>query len=1514
MMAVHMEVCKLEPEDVEKGQLDGCLDDFSEHLAMQPACVAGTSAESPGQAAVVKSEPKEEASNGGNGSCFLSQLNGNTDNAAGEQEMAAAKRRKKEVVHSKDLRSCFTAATVEAGHAFRESGCSFGLGHSATATATAAAAAAAATTNPLSATFAAAIGEGEGGGGGGGGSESASFQAAGKPSANIVLSALKLRMSRFQDVDDSALQAADRISSSLLQPRELVTPTRLRTAADVVPILTAQLPELERNGELTLRNVPAEWVDFTGHNGSLGTRCFFASRRHEHSIFKRLTVEDHLQVPAAAREWQPPLRVQCEATMRESVSLADEEPWQVQVHPAKKEMRLLVRPGILLLRMLRRGSAIPLASVSWRITDTSTSAQVQAAAGSTATAGQQSSRIGDFTILSNIEDAAHTQPPDFREYPLRREQLRSLGWMISQEQRRHDTFITELRESVPCPDAPHWLLECRISCEYLGVKGGVLADAIGYGKTACTIGLIDCSLNSPLPVVPSAFSGFIPSKATLVLAPTNLHSQWISEIKKFTGDKMKIISVPTCAQLKALKLKDIVEADVVVATYRLFYSNPYLRRLQDVVRTQKKDFAFPKFRFGDRGHLGRTSFGGQHKTESNIAEFERLYQAAFELLPGWSGRLQAKLPAISKSFTPVTPAKTTPAKGKGRGTAFEEASAASVASAAATPGDNSQFTETPMEKGPGRRGHGHEEKGSEQDDILLVKSSMEQTKRRRLTGKQPSNAVKQELAIPSEMMADSYVPLEAFWWKRVVCDEFHELIDRYPPAQVAVKLFHGDYKWGLSGTPPCQTLSQIRKAAGFLGVQLPKSSSVDETAEEPRKVAQEWLDAFVRRNTAELPDLEEEERIVPVHQTPKERALYLALTGEDNGSSTASHSLPPSLLGAGRDTGSLLKLCSHFNISGTSGEVTADDECENQVNLRRHRVQEVEKHARMLAERAAQLTRAVRSFEPHFCQRPQRKDYPFLLKATKPALSARLKFLGLPTTGTKPELLDRLLGSKDSGAPEALVNISERAKNLVLAADFVPKKTSLAVNMHEDSRAEVWTKLLKAAAEAPEDNSKCSESLGRNLVVGAVRQYFATCSVPTTSLPTRCSQLRSKLGMPKYPASNADDHTKAAFETENAEWLQDSHNGAKLRRVTEDWKEEIYRSAAELAGLELQANQKILALNSFQESLQASQSVATAPVAGPIAISASDVTQEEQAIVETGSSLLNNFAKYGSKIEALVKHVQQLNLNDPFCKIICFVQWEDLKNKISSALSEFKVEHVVLQGSVWARREVLTKFQYSEVGSPRLLLLSLEESASGTNLTAANHVIIVHPMEASTKDEAVAFEMQAVGRVRRPGQQKKIFIWRFVTMNTIEQKITEDHQKELWERQKTKITVSQPLEVINDEDLDSDGFDEAEAKETAHQTDLAYHFAATQRYLGDNAASANLRKVEAAADMDVDVVRASFTSDLDAPCSWDAQVGAVDHSNLETLPAMPEDVGLDDPTQPFGLSPSWGRGGGGGGR
>ena len=82
-----------------------------------------------------------------------------------------------------------------------------------------------------------------------------------------------------------------------------------------------------------------------------------------------------------------------------------------------------------------------------------------------------------------------------------------------------------------------------------------------------------------------------------------------------------------------------------------------------------------------------------------------------------------------------------------------------------------------------------------------------------------------------------------------------------------------------------------------------------------------------------------------------------------------------------------------------------------------------------------------------------------------------------------------------------------------------------------------------------------------------------------------------------------------------------------------------------------------------------------------------------------------------------------------------------------------------------------------------MLLISLAQSASGANLTAASHVIVLHPMLAPTEEKAVGYELQATERARRHGQKKDVVhVWRFVTADSVEQAITERHQAALWGR------------------------------------------------------------------------------------------------------------------------------------
>lgn len=143
----------------------------------------------------------------------------------------------------------------------------------------------------------------------------------------------------------------------------------------------------------------------------------------------------------------------------------------------------------------------------------------------------------------------------------------------------------------------------------------------------------------------------------------------------------------------------------------------------------------------------------------------------------------------------------------------------------------------------------------------------------------------------------------------------------------------------------------------------------------------------------------------------------------------------------------------------------------------------------------------------------------------------------------------------------------------------------------------------------------------------------------------------------------------------------------------------------------------------------------------------------------------------GTKLDRIAEALQQiLSASEEDCVII-FCQFEDLEERISSALRAVGITHACLSETrtVFEQTTMLENFQQKRGDGSRVLLLSLEQSASGTNLTAANHVFLVHPMAAGTPQRAAAFEQQAIGRVRRLGQRRTVTIWRFVTRGTVEE-------------------------------------------------------------------------------------------------------------------------------------------------
>jgi SNF2 family DNA or RNA helicase len=113
--------------------------------------------------------------------------------------------------------------------------------------------------------------------------------------------------------------------------------------------------------------------------------------------------------------------------------------------------------------------------------------------------------------------------------------------------------------------------------------------------------------------------------------------------------------------------------------------------------------------------------------------------------------------------------------------------------------------------------------------------------------------------------------------------------------------------------------------------------------------------------------------------------------------------------------------------------------------------------------------------------------------------------------------------------------------------------------------------------------------------------------------------------------------------------------------------------------------------------------------------------------------------------------------------------------KVSEALTYHKIQHLQIIGSANKKSKALTEFQ--EGASARVLLLNvMDESASGANLTNANHAIFLSPLLTPSKEIYKASETQAIGRLVRYGQTKHVYVWRFLTTNTIDEEIYEQRK------------------------------------------------------------------------------------------------------------------------------------------
>ncbi|HEY9117971.1 MAG TPA: DEAD/DEAH box helicase, partial [Roseivirga sp.] len=114
-------------------------------------------------------------------------------------------------------------------------------------------------------------------------------------------------------------------------------------------------------------------------------------------------------------------------------------------------------------------------------------------------------------------------------------------------------------------------------------------------------------------------------------------------------------------------------------------------------------------------------------------------------------------------------------------------------------------------------------------------------------------------------------------------------------------------------------------------------------------------------------------------------------------------------------------------------------------------------------------------------------------------------------------------------------------------------------------------------------------------------------------------------------------------------------------------------------------------------------------------------------------------------------------------KILIFSQFVKHLSLVKAYLEDKKTDFAYLDGSTKDRQGQVEKFQNNE--KIKVFLISLKAGGLGLNLTEADYVFLLDPWWNP------AIEEQAVDRAHRIGQKNTVFTYKFITRNTVEEKI-----------------------------------------------------------------------------------------------------------------------------------------------
>ena len=146
-------------------------------------------------------------------------------------------------------------------------------------------------------------------------------------------------------------------------------------------------------------------------------------------------------------------------------------------------------------------------------------------------------------------------------------------------------------------------------------------------------------------------------------------------------------------------------------------------------------------------------------------------------------------------------------------------------------------------------------------------------------------------------------------------------------------------------------------------------------------------------------------------------------------------------------------------------------------------------------------------------------------------------------------------------------------------------------------------------------------------------------------------------------------------------------------------------------------------------------------------------------------------------------------------KVLIFSQFVSHLQIVKEELIKRRIKFSYLDGSTKDRKQVVD--EYTSNQDIYVFLISIKAGGVGLNLTQAQYVFLLYPWWNP------AVEQQAIDRTHRIGQKKSVFIYKFITKDTVEEKILQLQQRKTTIADTLIQTEENFFKSLNQEDLKS---------------------------------------------------------------------------------------------------------------